>query len=334
MRQRSSKLRILAVLVGLFRVLCAPAAFAEECGVVPANPDRIMPEPQNPDQAFDLSEKGYLFYDRGDFHCAAYFNLRAYQAQSDPVLLQNVAATLKEGKQYDAALRYAAKTLTLNPDEQGIELANQIIAEMNGILSGDDYVQFPLTDYNATAMTIDFIRYERGDLPRVRKGKLSVVIERQGKSPSMETIEVPKPVVIEPPPVAASSSDWRMTAGIVAGGTGVALLGVTIGLDLSASSKRDDYDGLRACLEGPTPCEDGRTVGDYNTLGSEIETLTSIETVTLICGGVLTVAGVALIVWQLVDSKGEVEDEEPGLSLMVAPNANLDGSEVLLRWTF
>lgn len=333
MRRRTSELLFVVVLGAAFAFMLSASAFAEECGIVPANPDRIMPEPQNPDQAFELSEKGYLCYDRGDFHCAAYYNMRAFQAQSDPVLLQNVAATLKEGKQYDAALRYAAKTLTLNPDEQGIELANQVIAEMNAVLLGDDYMQIPLSDYNATAMTIDFIRYERGDLPRVRKGKLDVVIERQGKSPSMETITVPKPVVIEPPPVAIQSgSGWKMTTGIVAGGVGVALLGVTIGLDVTAGSKRDDYDGLRACLQGPTACEDGRSVAEYNALGSDIETLTSIETVTLISGSLLTVAGVALVVWELMGD--ETPDDEQGMSWVVAPSANLDGSEVLLRWKF
>jgi tetratricopeptide (TPR) repeat protein len=308
--------------------LCSAQAWAQDCGEVPADPNRIEILESDPDQAYDLSEKGYQAFERKDFHCAAYYNLVAYQHQPDAVLMQNIANALRDGGQLDAAMRYARKTLALNPEKPDVDAASALIADATAELSKSEYIRFRLSDYDASAIVIEWVRYEAGDEPWVAKGNLTVTIERVGAPASKETIQVPKPQAkVELPPPPPPASDWRQTAGIIGSAVGGSLLVTALVLDTMVGSQRDDYDGLRACLEGRSACADTRTRDDYDKLGEDIASLHAMEVSTLIAGVLVTAVGGGILAWSLLD---EGADAEASVGLLPAP----DGGHVTLQLRF
>ncbi len=123
-------------------------------------------------------------------------------------------------------------------------------------------------------------------------------------APTPTTLAPPQKHPVEPEPSPSPSSKAESasplkTVGFVVTGVGVGALGGAVLLGLSANSARDAYNG--------TPSQ-----GTYD----HAKSLESTTNVMFIAGGVLTAAGVGLVIWQ--STKGH-EQKQPGVALRAAP---------------
>jgi len=105
---------------------------------------------------------------------------------------------------------------------------------------------------------------------------------------------------------------WRGITGWVALGAGAASLIAGVALGAAVKSKSDQYQ------EGAAP--GGRlTYGELEQLASDGERLQTAHRVTLIAGGVVAAAGVALLIWEAVASRDGREQSASQTAIQVTP---------------
>lgn len=345
----SSSLAIVASVFALTVATPVVAQAGDVCGVLPAEPSRIELA-ATPDEALalDLYDKAYEAYSRDDCHCTAWYNLEVYRQQPTAVLAQNIAAALERCGDLDAARRYAQLTLTLQPDAREQEDAHTLIARLDAILDGGDFVQVSLRDdYAVDRLEIGHVAYVPGDSPLLLRGTHPVRVDRGAERGLVESVQVPAAgstnrctrdtdctaagqrcelasgqCVEGAPP--EEGMDPLLLSGIVTGSVGVALLITALALDAAVTPMRDDYDAMYDCLRSPMCGTSRGTVREFNALGDDIEALVTAEIGTLIAGGVLAAAGGTLLLVALLNDEPRAAGVSWGLSPLGPDGAWLD----------
>ncbi len=141
--------------------------------------------------------------------------------------------------------------------------------------------------------------------PGKKPWRTRVEVEAEGdvvevSVPALEDapVEVAEVAPPEPPPPPPDNTGFWVSAG-VAGGLGLAGMGVGIAFGLIASSKNDE--SAEHCVVGPNACS-----AEGVALRDDAFTMAHVSTAGFVVGGVGIAAGVALLVVALTDGEREV----------------------------
>jgi hypothetical protein len=191
------------------------------------------------------------------------------------------------------------------------------VSDVNVSLDGDS-----LADHlDGTALSVDPGRhtftFETAGMPPYDQSFLLI----EGQKDRHETITLPAPAPVSPPPPAAvpvvGTADEATTHGspmkaVAFGLGGVGLATLIVGAVTGAMADSKWHDAESECAT-TTQCQNhGQSVNDHNTASS----LAAVSTVTLIAGGAALAAGVTLF---FVAPKATDEKPAQGLSLRVDP---------------
>lgn len=132
---------------------------------------------------------------------------------------------------------------------------------------------------------------------------------------------VPEPTPDVPPPPAPDNTGLWVGAG-VAGGLGLAGIGVGVAFGLLASNKNDE--SAAHCTVGPNECS-----GEGVALRDDAFIMAHVSTTGFVVGGVGIAAGVLLMVVALTEDGGEGSD-----SATLWPRIDAHGDGAALRWAW
>jgi hypothetical protein len=255
------------------------------------------PSEQDKQAAQALLNRGNQLLGEGDYTAALEKFRAAYARYPSPRLMLNIGTTLRQlGRNTEAAEAYAQYLSSPEADPVRAGDVRRILTEIEGLLGRLSIrIEGPFDAVRLDGKMLE--GFESGASIRVDVGEHTVVAEREGMPPAVQTVRVGpreerpvlvrfrapvvKTVVVEKP-----VSNPRRTAGLVIGGVGVASLAASGAFGLIAKSQDNAAD--EHCMS-PSAC-DARGVA----LGENALTSVTISTITFAGGAGLLATGTLL----------------------------------------
>lgn len=319
------------------------------CAVPVAGQAAGQPTPEQLDAARALAEAGFQLYEQGDYATALDRFTEAEEIyHAPPHVLYIARASAKVGKLVEARKAYeqlAGEDLGANAPEQFREAQQTARGELEPLRS-----RIPSLVINVTGISIDsaIVTIDGQGVPpkalggpvEVNPGEHELVLRAEGREPTRQSVTIeegtqssielaagalsesgesssgPGPSL----PPAADEAEPSIVPPIIVGGVGVALIGV--GAITGVMTLNDAAELKDRCPQNPCPPEN-------ESLGDEIETLSTISTVTFIVGGAAVAAGVLWLVLQGGGDSSTTDDTvaRPDVRLVVGgPYVGLEGT--------
>lgn len=214
----NKKLILVALLVG------ATTAHAQPAPAPPAGGDSAQRDDAKA-KAKALYDKGLGHYNLGEFDAAIAAFKEAYALSSAPGLLFNIAQSFRLKKDYEQATYFYTTYLRLKPDAPNRDDVQARLSEMEKLIAEQKAQELkpPVGTVNP-----------EGDTAQKQPEHAAAVAPQQA------------PTTAPVPPEGGGRAQRLMTAGIVTGGTGVALLITGVIFGRMASSAEDELDQLGA----------------------------------------------------------------------------------------
>lgn len=287
------------------RLVAATLSAALAFGAAPAGAG----EQQDKLAAQKLLTQGNQLVGEGDYVAALEKFKAAYERYPSPKILLNIGTTLRQlGRNVDAAEVYETYLHDPNADPARRADLERILGEIDAVV-GRIRIRMEAPEAVVRVDGKQIENFENGMSVRVNPGEHTVVGEREGFPPSVQTFtlkpreehlvvlrfSVPKPkrvVVTSPPPPPST----QRTIALVLGGVGIAGLGMSAVFGVLAKVNNDD--AISHCL--PSNVCDAEGVD----LGGAAESQATVSTAAFLIGAGVLATGVVLLVTTPSDGEG------------------------------